>query len=155
MSSASLPRLSPGGGAAPAPAPRPQVVHPAPRKPRKLGLGLTAVIVAALIGGAAWYLRNQKEKGPSQSEVVTRTAAVGFGRLDRTIRVSGTIAAESFAAVMAPQLRGSRSDRRRGGSSGGGGGGSSSSGGSSGGSGSSSSSSSGSSSSSSSTSGSS
>ena len=51
------------------------------------------------------------------------TVAVAMGGLNETIRVSGTIAAQNFAALLAPRIRGSRGDFNRGGDRGGGGGG--------------------------------
>jgi biotin carboxyl carrier protein len=44
-----------------------------------------------------------------ENVVVVRTATITTGDLERTIRVSGVVQAERFAALMAPRLRGSRS----------------------------------------------
>jgi hypothetical protein len=45
--------------------------------------------------------------------MTVRTGGIIVGDVRRTLRVAGTIQAERFASIMAPQLRGSRSDRYR------------------------------------------
>src|SRR6266851_3729403 len=111
MSSASLP--NPLGGALPERAPsRPEIVKPVPPKPRPRGVwwGLAAL---AIVGGIGAYLNGGRvppgERGGGSSASVFRTAAISFGDLQRTLRVTGSISAERFAGVIAPQLRGSRS----------------------------------------------
>src|SRR5260370_24232430 len=111
MSSASLP--NPLGGALPERAPsRPEIVKPVPPKPRRRGVwwGLAAV---AIVGGIGAYLNGGRvppgERGGGSSASVFRTAAISFGDLQRTLRVTGSFSAERFAGVIAPQLRGSRS----------------------------------------------
>ena len=86
------------------------------------GILAAAVLVA---GSAAVYWITK-----SDSQVLSRnggataipTVAVSTGGLSRTVRVTGTIAAKNFAALLAPRIRGSRSDFNRGGPGGGGGG---------------------------------
>src|SRR5882724_11640489 len=116
MSSASVP--NPLGGALPDRAPsrpepsRPQIVKPAPRKPRPRAMwwGLAALAIAGAVG-AYWNAGRvpPREGGGGPSSTVFRTAAISVGDLHRTLRVTGSISAERFAAVIAPQLRGSRS----------------------------------------------
>src|SRR6185369_672497 len=111
MSSASVP--SPLGGALPQRAPsRPEIVKPVPPKPRPRGL-LWGLVAVAIVAGAGLYLNRDrlspKQGGGGSGGAIVRTAAIGVGDLHRTLRVSGVIAAERFAAVIAPQLRGSRS----------------------------------------------
>lgn len=83
------------------------------------------MLAAAVIAGAAvyWRLSVQPAAQAPAAVAAVRTAAVTAGTVDTTIRLTGTTAAEKFASLIAPQLRGSRSGRGR--SDGGGGGGSS------------------------------
>ena len=130
MSGAAAPSSVPGPG--PRKAPGPVVVPRKTRRPRRWALFASGLVAAALIGGAAWVLRNWGEQpgGPAGPVAALPTAAVGFGDVQRTIRVSGVVQAERSAALMAPQLFGGRRGRGRSGVSGGGGSSSSSSAGS-------------------------
>jgi len=70
--------------------------------------GLAAVTIVA---GAGLYLNRDRvapKEGGGSTGTTVRTAAIAAGDLNRTLRVTGTITAERFAAVIAPQLRGSR-----------------------------------------------
>jgi HlyD family secretion protein len=120
----------PGGAIKPAGTPRPQIVPPkAPRK-RKTAFWVvfaTAVVIAA---AGAYYLNNKqasKNITGGGGIVAVPTIVIGTGNLDNTIRVNGTVAAQSFASLTAPRILGSRSALNRGGDSsfgrGGGGGG--------------------------------
>jgi multidrug resistance efflux pump len=154
-----MPPPQPGGSAGlplPAPqppAPRPVPVEEPPPPPRRAPGGLKTLLLLLLGAGAGWWLYNQTEGaanvltatsggGPG---ALVRTARITSGDLDETIRLAGTIAAQSFAAIRAPQIRRGRRSSGGGGGAGitagggsggsgggGGGGGSSSSGGSSG-----------------------
>jgi multidrug resistance efflux pump len=67
---------------------------------------------------AAAYMHQRRQAETSRVAVRTvQSSAVGFGDVEATVRVSGTVAAENFAGLLAPQIRGSRSGRGRGGSS--------------------------------------
>jgi len=67
---------------------------------------MVALAIVA-VGTAAWITR--RKTGAAKPEAaVLRTARIATGDLDRTIRVSGIVTAEKFAALMAPRLRGSR-----------------------------------------------
>jgi HlyD family secretion protein len=114
-SMSSSPAPQPGGDRTPAPVPAlvPPAQAPVPRRNRpRLYLGIAVVVAAAL--GAGYYLKRAAQPqpgGPAGS--VVRTAAVGAGDLHVTVRVNGVISAEKFAALLVPQVRGSRSDRGR------------------------------------------
>src|SRR5690349_19875141 len=129
MSSASTP--SAASSPAPQPVkPLPEIVRPPKGKPGKARVWIALILLAA--AGMAVYLQTRPQKSATGkgAATITRTAGITIGDVQRTIRVTGTIQAERFAAVMAPQLRGSRSDRYRtysGSSSSGGGSGSSNS----------------------------
>src|SRR5260370_1112574 len=95
MSSASVP--NPLGGALPERAPLgpeppgPKIVKPVPPRPRPRGLwwGLAAL---AIVGGIGAYLNGGRvppsQGGGGPSAAVFRTAAVSFGDLHRTLRVT-------------------------------------------------------------------
>ena len=51
--------------------------------------------------------------------ITVPTATVALGDVRRTVRVTGTIAAQNFAALLAPRIQGSRSNTNRGGMGGG------------------------------------
>ena len=125
MSSASAPE--PAAGAQPAPVPSgPQTPRPKRAKHGQAKFWLSGVLLLAIAALTGYYLKpafvaNKEGKGPA---VATRTAPIVAGDLEQTIRLSGVVQAERFAALMAPQLRGSRSGRGRDGSGGGGGSGS-------------------------------
>jgi multidrug resistance efflux pump len=115
---------------------RPVPLGPAPERkpPRRWPL----LVVLVLIVGAAvavWNARRQTG-GAGPGVPVARTAKVFAGPFQQTLRVSGTVGAKNFAAIVAPQMRGREGggsssggsssggggDRGRGMSSGGGGG---------------------------------
>jgi HlyD family secretion protein len=89
------------------------------------GIALAAVLLA---GGIGLYVNNRSQSKTSGGGPVVSVAsvAVGLGDLNASIRVNGTVAAQKFAALLAPRITGSRSGINRGGDSnfaGGGGGG--------------------------------
>lgn len=93
---------------------------------RRTALWGTLLVLAVLAGGVALYLNTrpgQKAANKGGGIVTIPTVAVSLGGLNETIRVSGTVAAQNFAALLAPRIRGSRGDFNRGGDRGGGGGG--------------------------------
>jgi HlyD family secretion protein len=104
--------------------PKPSASSPKEPEKRRTALWGALAALAILAVGAAlyWNVRpNRKESGRGGGIVAIPTIAVSAGGLDQTIRVTGTIAAQNFAALMAPRIRGSRGDHNRGGSGGGGG----------------------------------
>ena len=129
QASSSFPTPEPGGGPESSPQtslPGPSTAPPREPAKRRTALWGTLLALAVLAGGAAFYLNtraNQKVASKSGGIVTIPTVAVAMGGLNETIRVSGTIAAQNFAALLAPRIRGSRGDFNRGGDRGGGGGG--------------------------------
>ncbi len=110
MSSASA-STSPAPEVAPSLTPRaPGLVRPAPRKPSRMrwwwlfALGLVAVAIILYF----WPSEQSSRSGGAAGTAAVRSARVTVGGLDRTIRISGSIAAERFAALMTPRLRGRR-----------------------------------------------
>ncbi len=112
----------------PAVVPGPAIVPP--RQPgRRRRTALWGLLLAGLAGASwlAWHLKNQSQTqfaggGPV---IAVPTITASLGNVQASIRVTGTIAAQNFAALLAPRIMGSRSDFNRGGdaSFGGGGGG--------------------------------
>jgi len=95
--------------------PRPTVVPPRqPGRRRKVLWISLALLVAA--AGIALYLKSQSALGGGGGPIVTvPTVAAVVGNLDRKVRVTGTVAAKNFAALLAPRIQGSRSNTNRGG----------------------------------------
>src|ERR1039457_6653896 len=96
--------------------PRPTVVPPRqPARRRKaLWISLALLVVAA---GVAFYFKSQSAlAGGGGGPIITvPTVAAVVGELDRKVRVTGTVAAKNFAALLAPRIQGSRSNTNRGG----------------------------------------
>ncbi len=127
-------------------APSPPVTHA--QKPA--GRGWIWFVVLIAVAGGAYFLYT-RAGAPADASVATngiRTYTVQGGKVEQTLRLTGSTSAEKYSSLLAPQIRGSRSgygrqersfkgggggDRGSGGMSGGGG--RSSGGGSSGGSG--------------------
>jgi len=68
---------------------------------------LFILLAIVAVAGATWIARQQAGAAKPETSML-RTATIAAGDLDRTIRVSGIVTAEKFAALMAPRLRGSR-----------------------------------------------
>ena len=76
-------------------------------------ISLVLLVVAA---GVALYLKSQPALTGGGGPVITvPTVAAVVGDLDRKVRVTGTVAAKNFAALLAPRIQGSRSNTNRGG----------------------------------------
>lgn len=112
----------------PAPQPGPEIVPH--REPPKRRRGLWAVLAGLAVagGGLAYYLNQQSESAKLAAKggggiITVSTAVVGLSDLRATVRVTGTIAAQNFASLLAPRIMGSRSGMNRGGDGGGRGGG--------------------------------
>jgi HlyD family secretion protein len=108
-------------------APQPQVPKPSivpPRDPGKRSPARWAVPLALIVigGGLAFYLKTQAAtKTAGGGPVITvPVVSVVVGDLNRTVRVTGTVAAQNFASLLAPRIQGSRSNTNRGGMGGGG-----------------------------------
>ena len=131
--SSSAPAPGSGGepqGIPPLSVPGPAVVPPKQPAKRRVAIWGIPLVLAILGGGIALYLNTDSGKkalgkgGPPT--VVVPVVSVSLGDLHTTVRVSGTVAAQNFAALLAPRIMGSRSGMNRGGTTanfGGGGGG--------------------------------
>ena len=120
MQSLSSSAPAPGTGGEPLlPSPGPAVVPPKGPAKRRVAIWGIPLVVAILAGGIALYLNTDSGKkaigkgGPPT--VIVPVAAVSLGDLHATVRVSGTISAQNFAALLAPRIMGSRSGMNRGG----------------------------------------
>jgi HlyD family secretion protein len=129
-SSAPVPEPAGAAPATPQPqAPRPAIVPPQTPGPSRTKLWSIVVAVLVIAGGVAFYLNSQakvKTAGGGGPIVTVATTTVSLGDLNKTVRVSGTVAAQNFASLLAPRIVGSRSGFNRGGTDsnfGGGGGG--------------------------------
>jgi len=121
------PAPDPGGGVK---KPGPAIVPAQQPKKRRTALWGIALAVVVLAGGIGFYVKNQSQSKTSGGGTVVSVAsiAVGLGDLNASLRVNGTVAAQKFAALLAPRITGSRSGINRGGDNnfggpGGGGGG--------------------------------
>lgn len=88
------------------------VARPTKGGPRRGLLWLLAIVVLAAAGG--WYWQQQARQGEEQAaagaaKVALRTAPVAPGKVEATLRLTGTTGPENFVQITAPQLRGSRS----------------------------------------------
>ena len=120
--------MQPHSSSVPAPDPRREPVAPPPQVPRPtvvpprdpgrrrkaLWISLALLVAAA---GVAFYFKSQSAlAGGGGGPIVTVPAvAAVVGELDRKVRVTGTVAAKNFAALLAPRIQGSRSNTNRGG----------------------------------------
>ena len=120
--SSSAPIPGSGGepqGIPPSPVPGPAVVPPKQPAKRRVAIWGIPLVLAILGGGIALYLNTDSGKkalgkgGPPT--VVVPVVSVSLGDLHTTVRVSGTVAAQNFAALLAPRIVGSRSGMNRGG----------------------------------------
>jgi HlyD family secretion protein len=104
-----------------APQPKPSIVPP--REPGKRGPARWAIPLAVIVIGAglAFYLKSQAaiKTGGGGPGITVPTASVIVGDINRTIRVTGTVAAQNFQTLLAPRIQGSRSNTNRGGMGGG------------------------------------
>jgi len=120
MQSFSSSAPAPGTGGEPLlPVPGPSVVPPKGPARRRVAIWAIPLVVAILAGGIALYLNTDSGKkalgkgGPPT--VIVPVASVALGDLHATVRVSGTVAAQNFAALLAPRIMGSRTGMNRGG----------------------------------------
>jgi len=90
----------------PAPA-GPSPMAPAPRGRAPKGRPVVVVLIVAAAAVAVWTARRrQQPAGPAPGTPAARTTKVTSGPMEETLRISGTIAARRFAAIVAPQMRG-------------------------------------------------
>lgn len=88
----------------------------APKRPRnrKILFLLFLIIVSVAAGVFAWWRGRHQQSVAQRARIsAVRSAPVGWGTMRRTIRLSGTTAAERSVLLIAPTLRGSRGDRGR------------------------------------------
>jgi len=80
----------------------------ASRRGKRVAIGLTVAGLLAVLGGVwgwqAW--KTARQARPAAAPI--RTAKVHQGRVEHTIRLTGVTAAERYAGLVAPRLRGSR-----------------------------------------------
>src|SRR5512146_3323931 len=82
------------------PPPGPSAVPPRGPSKRRTALWGALLVLAALAGAAVLYLNNQPSSKVARKNggiVTVPTVAVSLGGLTQTIRVSGTVTAQSFA----------------------------------------------------------
>jgi len=103
--------LASPGPAVPVPGPAQPVrtapVGPAPAKkpPRRWSILVLLLLMAVSV--AVWNVRRRQQTGGAGRGVsAARTVKVFAGSFQQTLRVSGTIGARNFAAIIAPQMRG-------------------------------------------------
>jgi len=74
---------------------------------------LLGLAVLAGLGWWLWQKQLSQQADANRLASAVRTHTVAGGHLDRTIRLTGVTTAEKFVSLIAPQLRGGRSDRGR------------------------------------------
>jgi HlyD family secretion protein len=122
QSASSYPAPDRGGGVK---TPRPAIVPAQPVKNRPILMWAVVIAVVVVAGGIGLFVRSHAQSKTSGGGPVisVASAVVGMGDLNASIRVNGTVAAKSFAALLAPRITGSRSGINRGGDASFGGGG--------------------------------
>jgi HlyD family secretion protein len=119
--SSSSPAPNPGGPKITPnpPAPGPAIVPP--REPARPKRAIWAVVLAlvGIAGVAAYYFSQSAKLADGGGGVMSvPTTTVSLGAVHTTIRINGTIAAQTFAALVAPRIMGSRTGINRGGDGG-------------------------------------
>ena len=110
---------------APLPAPRPEAPRPSvvpPPEPGKRGpvRWLIPLALLVILGGLAFYWKTRQAAKTGSTAISVPVVPVAAGDVQRSVRVTGTVAARNFAALLAPRVLGSRSNVNRGGMGGGG-----------------------------------
>src|SRR5262245_45074462 len=110
---------NPGGAVKPAGSPGPRVVPPRTPKKRKTAFFWAFAVAAVGAIAGVYYLnsRSASKTAAGGGLITVPSIAVSLGDLNATIRVNGTVAAQSFASLTAPRILGSRSALNRGGDS--------------------------------------
>ena len=82
---------------------------------------ILAIILVFVAAGAAYYFKTQSDAKVATKGTIASVSTIVLapGDVTSTIRVSGTIGAQNFAALLAPRIMGSRSGINRGGDGGG------------------------------------
>jgi hypothetical protein len=102
----------------PAPVQSPVAVPAPPAKSGKKRWLVLGVIVAGGVALALWQRQAGQSDQARSAIAATRTAPVGQGAIERTLRLTGSTAALRYASLIAPIMRGSRNNSGRGGPSG-------------------------------------
>lgn len=89
----------------------PSLAPPRPNRPYRAMLAIALILGVAIAGAVIYW--NRKGQLPAPAELGIRSATIGTGTVERTIRLSGTTQARNFYSLLAPELRGSRSGRNR------------------------------------------
>src|SRR5215471_4531987 len=107
------PQVSPSPATRALPGPRevPRRQPPPKRRAWPWIVSITLVVVV-LAAGLAYWRRAASSKQAVPATALS-TATVTSGRLERTLRLSGTTGSANFAGLITPQLRGSRSGFHR------------------------------------------
>lgn len=87
----------------------PKPVAPAPRRYKRRKVWLLAILLVAA-GIAAWYMLKPARQQVAAAAAV-RTAVIGTGVLEQTMRITGTTTAGNYVNIAAPLLRGPESGR--------------------------------------------
>lgn len=89
----------------PFPVEAPGPPHLAPEKPGRPWRAVVAVVVLLLVAAGVWTAR-RRQQAAANSVAAIRTVKVVSGPFERSLRLSGTITASSFAPIIAPLLSG-------------------------------------------------
>ena len=88
--------------------PTPVTPPEGPRKPKRSGT-LWGITLGVLAGVAVWSLNQGTDvSGPVGPTLGMRTTFVAQGKIKKTLRVDGIMAARNYAAIRAPRMRGPR-----------------------------------------------
>ncbi|MBY0506034.1 MAG: HlyD family secretion protein [Bryobacteraceae bacterium] len=112
-----LPSVPASPSALPPPPAAPARHEPAPRGGAGKYLTILGLVVVAGLAWWLWQKQLSQQADAERAAAAIRTHTVAGGRVERSMRLTGVTAAEKFVSLIAPQLRGGRSDRGRGGSS--------------------------------------
>jgi len=81
---------------------------------------LIPLALLVILGGLAFYWKTRQAAKTGSTAISVPVVPVAGGDVQRSVRVTGTVAARNFAALLAQRVLGSRSNVNRGGMGGGG-----------------------------------
>lgn len=107
LSGSALPNLPlPQPNGAPA---GPQAVAPKDEPPKRSFAGLWIALVACVAAGAGYWMWQSKAEATKTASFVTiRTATAAAAPMEKTLRLTGSTAAEKYVSLIAPSMRGGR-----------------------------------------------